>query len=97
MRTNTCPVLLAGMNSQLALGLPAVAPSDTVVINARCTVRTEGNQRVNVVGSLPVYHFSPAPTRLHAVPDSTCRISVLASLGACKDLWAGSRFFVGRR
>jgi hypothetical protein len=41
--------------------------------------------------------WSPAPARLHAVPDSTCRISVLASLGACKDLWAGSRFFVGRR
>ena len=50
LRTETCPVLLAGMNSQLALGLPAVAPSDTVVINARCTVRTEGNQRVIVVG-----------------------------------------------
>ena len=45
------------MNSQLALGLPAVAPSDTVVINARCTVRTEGDQRVIVVGGLPVYHY----------------------------------------
>ena len=57
LRTETCPVLLAGMNSQLALGLPAVAPSDTVVINARCTVRTEGDQRVIVVGGLPVYHY----------------------------------------
>ena len=45
------------MNSQLALGLPAVPPSDTVVINARCTVRTEGDQRVIVVGGLPVYHY----------------------------------------
>jgi hypothetical protein len=57
LRTETCPVLLAGMNSQLALGLPAVPPSDTVVINARCTVRTEGDQRVIVVGGLPVYHY----------------------------------------
>ena len=46
MRTETCPVLLVGMNSQLALGLPAVAPSDIVVINARCAVRTEADQRV---------------------------------------------------
>ena len=45
------------MNSQLALGLPAVAPSDTVVINARCSLRTEGDQRVIVVGGLPVYHY----------------------------------------
>ena len=58
MRTETCPVLLAGMNSQLALGLPAAPPSDTVVINARCTLRTEGDQRVVVVGGLPVYHYS---------------------------------------
>ena len=48
------------MNSQLALGLPAVAPSDTVVINARCSLRTEGDQRVVVVGGLPVYHYCAA-------------------------------------
>ena len=46
------------MNSQLALGLPAAPPSDTVAINARCTLRTEGDQRVVVVGGLPVYHYS---------------------------------------
>jgi len=45
------------MNSQLALGLPAAPPSDIVVINARCTVRTERDQRVIVVGGLPVYHY----------------------------------------
>ena len=45
------------MNSQLALGLPAVAPSDTVAINARCTLRTEADQRVVVVAGLPVYHY----------------------------------------
>jgi transposase len=48
------------MNSQLALGLPAVAPSDTVVINARCSLHTEGDQRVVVVGGLPVYHYCAA-------------------------------------
>ena len=46
------------MNSQLALGLPAVAASDAVVINARCTLRTQGDQRVVVVAGLPVYHYS---------------------------------------
>src|SRR6185437_11235567 len=48
------------MNSQLALGLPAAPPSDTVVINARCTLRIEEEQRVVVVGGLPVYHYCAA-------------------------------------
>ena len=48
------------MNSQLALGLPAAPPSDTVVINARCMLRTEQDQRVVVVGGLPVYHYCAA-------------------------------------
>ena len=48
------------MNSQLALGLPAVAPSDTTVINARCGLRAEEDQRVVVVGGLPVYHYCVA-------------------------------------
>jgi transposase len=48
------------MNSQLALGLPAAPPSDTVVINARCTLRTEEEQRVVLVGGLPVYHYCAA-------------------------------------
>ena len=60
MRTNTCPVLLASMNSQLALGLPAAPPSDTVIINARCMLRTQEEQRVVVVGGLPVYHYCAA-------------------------------------
>jgi hypothetical protein len=58
--THTCPVLLAGMNSQLALGLRAALPSDTVAINARCTLRAEEDQRVIVVGGLPVYHYCVA-------------------------------------
>lgn len=48
------------MNSQLALGLPAAPPSDTVIINARCTLRREQEQRVIVVGGLPVYHYCVA-------------------------------------
>ena len=48
------------MNSQLALGLPVVAPSDTVVINGRCSLRAEEDQRVVVVGGLPVYHYCAA-------------------------------------
>ena len=48
------------MNSQLALGLPSAPPSDTVVINARCMLRREEEQRVVVVGGLPVYHYCVA-------------------------------------
>lgn len=50
------------MNDQLALGLPVpvAPPSDIVVINARCTLRMEGEQRVVVVGGLPVYHYCAA-------------------------------------
>lgn len=45
------------MNSQCALALPAPESSDTVVINARCSLRREGDQRVIVVGGLPVHHY----------------------------------------
>jgi transposase len=48
------------MNTQLGLGLPAMAPSDTIVISARCTLRAEEDQRVIVVGGLPVYHYCAA-------------------------------------
>lgn len=48
------------MNTQLGLGLPAAPPSDTVVINARCTLRREVEQRVIVVGGLAVYHYCVA-------------------------------------
>ena len=48
------------MDSQLALGLPAAPPSNTAVINARCMLRAEEEQRVVVVGSLPVYHYCAA-------------------------------------
>jgi hypothetical protein len=50
------------MNTQLALGLPTAAPSNTVVINARCTLRAEEDQRVILVGGLAVYHYCAADT-----------------------------------
>jgi transposase len=45
------------MSTQLALVLPATAASNTVVINARCTLRREDEQCVIVVGGLPVHHY----------------------------------------
>jgi transposase len=45
------------MNAQLALALPCAAPSNTVVINARCSLRVEEDQRVIVVAGLPVHHY----------------------------------------
>jgi hypothetical protein len=46
------------MNTQLALALPSSASSsNTVVINARCTLRVQEDQRVIVVAGLPVHHY----------------------------------------
>ena len=45
------------MNAQLALALPGAAASNTVVINARCTLRVEDDERVIVVAGLPVHHY----------------------------------------
>lgn len=45
------------MSAQLALALPCAAPSDCVVINARCSLRIEEDQRVIVVAGLPVHHY----------------------------------------
>src|SRR5580704_14759186 len=45
------------MSNQQALALPSPAPSNTVVINARCSVRIEADQRVIVVAGLPVHHY----------------------------------------
>jgi len=42
------------MSAQQALALALPAASDTVVINARCSLRIEADQRVVVVGGLPV-------------------------------------------
>src|ERR1700756_1983520 len=45
------------MTPQQALALPSPAPSNTVIINARCSLRIEADQRVIVVTGLPVHHY----------------------------------------
>src|SRR6202521_1547622 len=45
------------MSSQQALALPSPAASNSVVINARCSLRIEAGQRVIVVAGLPVHHY----------------------------------------
>jgi len=45
------------MSAQLALALPCAAPSNCVVINARCSLRVEEAHRVIVVAGLPVHHY----------------------------------------
>jgi transposase len=45
------------MSAQQALALPLPAATNTVVINARCSLRIEADQRVIVVAGLPVHHY----------------------------------------
>ena len=45
------------MSIQPALALPLPAASNTVVINARCSLRIEAGQRVIIVAGLPVHHY----------------------------------------
>jgi transposase len=45
------------MSTQQALALPPPAASNTVVINARCSLRIEADERVVVVAGLPVHHY----------------------------------------
>src|SRR6516225_6909548 len=44
------------MSTQQALPLPS-PPSNTLVINPRCSLRMEADQRVIVVAGLPVHHY----------------------------------------
>jgi transposase len=47
------------MSAQLALALPVrPSSSEAVVINSRCRLAKEGDQRVVVVAGLPVHHYS---------------------------------------
>lgn len=46
------------MATQRDLPLLAPVPSETVIINARCALRAEGEHRVVVVAGLPVHHYS---------------------------------------
>ena len=45
------------MSTQQALALPSPAASNTVMINARCSLRIEAGQRVIIVAGLPVHHY----------------------------------------
>jgi hypothetical protein len=45
------------MSAQQVLALPLPAASNTVVVNARCSLRIEADQRVIVVAGLPVHHY----------------------------------------
>jgi len=45
------------MSAQQALPLPLPAASNTVVINARCSLRIAADQRVIAVAGLPVHHY----------------------------------------
>jgi transposase len=45
------------MSAQQVLALPSPAASNAVVINARCSLRIEADQRVIVVAGLPVHHY----------------------------------------
>ena len=45
------------MSAQHALPLLLPAASNNVVINARCSLRIEADQRVIVVAGLPVHHY----------------------------------------
>src|ERR1700732_2067794 len=50
------------MSTQQALALPSPAPSNTVVINARCSLRIEADRRVIVIAGLPVHHYRAEDT-----------------------------------
>ncbi len=48
------------MSAQQVLALPSLAASNTVVINARCSLGIEADQRVVVVAGLLVHHYRAA-------------------------------------
>ncbi len=45
------------MVTQESLPLPPLGASNTVIINARCSLRIEAAQRAIVVAGLPVHHY----------------------------------------
>jgi transposase len=50
------------MSAQPALALSSPAPSSTVIINARCSLRIEADEHVIVVAGLPVHHYRGGDT-----------------------------------
>jgi transposase len=57
------------MSAQQAFPLPSPAASNTVVINARCSLRIEAGQRAIIVAGLPVHHYcaNDAVAEAHAM------------------------------
>ncbi len=49
--------LACHMSTQEALALPSPAPSNSIVINARCSLRIEADQRAIIVAGLAVHHY----------------------------------------
>lgn len=50
------------MSAQPALALSSPAPSSTVIINARCSLRIEADEHVIIVAGLPVHHYRGGDT-----------------------------------
>ena len=73
------------MNAQQALALPMPAASNTVVINARCSLRIEADQRVIVVAGLPVHHYRAED----GVAEAYAMVFLVESGFASKRRWRG--------
>ena len=73
------------MSAQQALALPSLAPSNTVVINARCSLRIEADQRVIVVAGLPVHHYRAED----AVAEAYAMVFLVESGFAHRRTWRG--------
>jgi DNA invertase Pin-like site-specific DNA recombinase len=46
------------MSGQIALALPPSKRSETIIVNGRCTLRIEGEQRVVLVAGLVVHSYN---------------------------------------
>src|SRR5215831_17621393 len=73
------------MSAQQALPLPSPTPSNTVVINARCSLRTEADQRVIVVAGLPVHHYRAGDE----VAEAYAMVFLVQSGFAQQRMWRG--------
>ena len=71
------------MSTQHALALPSPTPSNTVVINARCSLRIEADQRVIVVAGLPVHHYRAED----AVAEAYAMVFLVASASPSRRTW----------
>ena len=72
------------MSTQRALALPSPAASNTVVINARCSLRIEAGQRVIIVAGLPVHHYCAED----AVAEAYAMVFLVES-GFAQQTWRG--------